>query len=98
MSIRQSKSEKKCTIFVQPTLKKTRTKNSPLEPVDEAGTEEMEKDDIVNVREPTASSIVSKGERSTVGKLFKDMAPLCSIYDVDFGYLAGSTSLKSERF
>lgn len=52
------------------------------------GAHDMKEGDIVDENEPSTSSTPREQERAAIIKLAKDMAPLCSIYDMDFRTLS----------
>lgn len=65
-------------------MKKRKTWTSPLATRADTSVQEMMEEDIVNEFECDASSTLSKEGRTTVGKLVKEMGPLCFIYNTDF--------------
>lgn len=95
--MKRSRSVKRSTIYVQTTMKKRKTGKSLLVTGAGAGTPEMKEEHIVVESELAASSTLSEEEGTTMTKLIKSMAPLCSIYDVDFRTFAEEHELSLER-
>lgn len=71
-------------MYVKTTIKKRKMRTSPLETGAEVGVQQVKEKDIVYDSEPFASSTLRGEGRSVMSRLFKDMAFLCTIYDVYF--------------
>lgn len=87
--MKQSRSEKNYTMFVQTTLKMRKEVNSPLQTQAGAVVYDMKEKGIVDRSKPTASSTLQEERSTAMGKLVKSMSLFCSIYDVEFQSLVG---------
>lgn len=91
------RSEKKGPIIVQITLKKRKSRKSSPKAEADAGSRKFKEEDTMDESKQTACSTLSKEKKTKVSKAVKEMALLCSIYDVNFRYFAKEHDLESER-
>lgn len=87
LALNPSRSAKKCTMFVQTTLKQRKTAKSPLETRAVVSALVTRDEDILNGSEPPASSTLSEERRSVMSKVVLAMAPSCSMLNGYFGIL-----------
>lgn len=66
---------------------------SSLETGAGGGAQEIVEEHTVHESEPAASSTPSEEERTVMSELFKPMALLCSVYDVEFKNLMNEHGL-----
>lgn len=84
MHMKQSRSEKEGKKYVEIKLKKRRTEKFCLEAKVGAGPHDLKEVDIVNESEPAAYSTLTEEMRTAMRKLIKEMARLCSVYNINF--------------
>lgn len=85
--MKQSRSEKKVTMYVKATLKTRKIAKYALESGTGTGSQALRRNIVNNCELAVISTLRGKG-RTVASKLVKEMARLCSIYHKDFRNLA----------
>lgn len=75
-------------MYVQTMLDIEETAKSTLETESAVGAHETNEEAIVDRIDPTSFSTMGEERRTEMSELLKEMAPFCSIRDVDFKDLA----------
>lgn len=94
LGMKLSRSEKSGTIYVQTSLKETKTPESSVITAADAGTKGMKKETVVDDSGPATSSTLSDVGKTTMNNPVKVMASLYSVYDVDFRKLVEEKDLE----
>lgn len=91
--MKHSRSDKKDTIYVQAMLKRNKTVNSLPQTAADASPAKMKEEYIVDEIKLVTSATASKDKRTVMNRHIKEMASLCTIYDVSFKHLAEEHNL-----